>query len=147
MFWKARWSVSSGMVEVAACSWIAPVWVRSISPVESIMLAVVVLSAVTCSSTSFWLLIAWATVTAVRSADTVEGEIALNGDRHLGQQVGGALAGVEQSRLADRLGLGRLGRVELVGLVLELLVEALGDVDHLLELVHRLPQAGALGVD
>ena len=43
----------------------------SISPVDSIMLAVVVLSAVICSSTSFWLVIAWATVTAVRSAETV----------------------------------------------------------------------------
>ena len=59
------------MVDAAAWAWIAPVWVRSISPVESIMLAVVVLSAVTCSSTSFWLVIACATVTAVRSADTV----------------------------------------------------------------------------
>ena len=55
----------------AACSWIAPVCVRSISPVESIMPAVVVLSAPICSSTSFWLVIAWATVTAVRSAATV----------------------------------------------------------------------------
>ena len=80
------------------------------------MLAVVVLSAVICSSTSFWLVIAWATVTAVRSADDgggrgavdalhqldivlldqVEREIALHRHRHLGQQVGGALAGVEQ---------------------------------------------------
>ena len=33
--------------------------------------AVVVLRAPICSSTSFWLVIAWATVTAVRSADTV----------------------------------------------------------------------------
>jgi hypothetical protein len=40
-------------------------------PVLSIMLAVVVLSAVICSSTSFWLVSAWATVTAVRSAETV----------------------------------------------------------------------------
>ena len=44
---------------------------RSISPVESIIPAVVVLSAPICSSTSFWLVIAWATVTAVRSAATV----------------------------------------------------------------------------
>ena len=37
----------------------------------SIIVAVVVLSAVTCSSTSLWLVSAWATVTAVRSAATV----------------------------------------------------------------------------
>ena len=54
---------------------------------------------------------------------------------------------VEQRGFADRLGLGRLGRVELVGLVFQLFVQALRDVDHLLELVHRLPQAGTLGVD
>ena len=79
--------------------------------------------------------------------DQVEREIALHRHRHLGEQVGGPLAGIEQRGLADRLGLGRLGRVELVGLVLKVAVERLGDVDHLLKLVHRLPQAGALGVD
>jgi hypothetical protein len=113
------------------------------------------------------LVIAWATVTAVRSAETgggggpvdaldqldivlldeVEGEIALHRHRHLGEQVGGALAGVEERRLADGLRLGRVGGVELGGLVLELLVELLGDVDHLLELAHGLPHRRALGID
>src|SRR3546814_8097794 len=52
LFWKARCSVSSGMVEDAACLWISPDWVLSNVPVLSIMPAVVVLSAVICSSTS-----------------------------------------------------------------------------------------------
>ena len=59
----------------------------------------------------------------------------------------GPLAGIEQGRLADRLGFRRIGRVELVGLVLERAVERLGDVNHLLELVHCLPQPAALGID
>ena len=64
-------SVSSGMVLPAACSWISAVFSRIILPVPSMMFAVVVLSAVIWSSTSFWLVIACATVTAVRSAPTV----------------------------------------------------------------------------
>src|SRR3546814_6141621 len=71
LFWKARCSVSSGMVEDAACLWISPDWVLSNVPALSIMPAVVVFSAVICSSTSFGLVSAWATVTAVRSAETV----------------------------------------------------------------------------
>ena len=43
----------------------------SISDVDSIRFEVVVLSAVIWSSTSFWLASAWATMTAVRSAEIV----------------------------------------------------------------------------
>ncbi len=49
----------------------AALWSRSISLVDAIRLPVVVLSAVIWSSTSFWLLSACATMTAVRSAETV----------------------------------------------------------------------------
>ncbi len=59
------------MVLAAACSWILPVWSRSMALVESMIPAVVVLSAVIWPSTSRWLVIASATVTAVRSAPTV----------------------------------------------------------------------------
>jgi hypothetical protein len=71
MFWKARCSVSSGMVLAAACSWICAVCSRSSLLVESMMSLVVLLSAVIWPSTSRWLVIACATVTAVRSAPTV----------------------------------------------------------------------------
>jgi hypothetical protein len=71
--------------------------------------------------------------------DQVEREVALHADRHLGVEILRALADVEQRALADRLGLGRIGCVEVRRLVLELLVERLGDVDHLLEGAHRLP--------
>src|SRR6186997_1193896 len=109
MFWNARCSVSIGIVLLAACSWILAVLSRSSLPVESMIPAVVSLSEVICCSTSRWLVIAWATVTAVRSAptvvvlarstpltsstfllDQVEREVALHGDRHLRQQVLGA---------------------------------------------------------
>src|SRR3546814_10459593 len=62
---------STGIVEAAACSWIVAVWLLSSLPVESMIPAVVVLSAVIWSSTSRWLVSACATVTAVRSAATV----------------------------------------------------------------------------
>jgi transposase len=64
-------AAKEGMVELAACSWILPVCSRSRVPVESMMFAVVWLSAVIWLSTSRWLAMAWATVTAVRSAPTV----------------------------------------------------------------------------
>ena len=59
------------MVAEAACCWIGRGVVRIISEVRWIRSEVVVLSAVIWSSTSFWLPRAWATITAVRSADTV----------------------------------------------------------------------------
>src|SRR3546814_19311804 len=55
----------------AACSWMRAVLSFSIFDVPSMMFAVVVLSAVICSSTSFWFVIACATVIAVLSAPTV----------------------------------------------------------------------------
>ncbi|MNY76441.1 hypothetical protein D3C86_2160200 [compost metagenome] len=55
----------------AACSWMRAVLSLSIFDVPSMMFAVVVLSAVICSSTSFWFVIACATVIAVFSAPTV----------------------------------------------------------------------------
>src|SRR3546814_1819325 len=58
-----------------------------------------------------------------------------------------ALAGIEQRCLADRLGLGGVGMIEVIGLVLELLVHRLRQHDHLFEPPHRGPQIGALGVD
>ena len=131
------------MVEDAACSWISPVWVLSSSPVD--------IDHVGGGRVERGDLLQHQPLVGHRLGDgdrgaqrrdgggrgavdaldqldivlldQVEGEIALHRHRHLGQQVGGALAGVEQRGLADRLGLGRLGRVELVGLVLELLVE------------------------
>ncbi len=57
--------------ELAACWWIAVPCCCSIADVDSIMLLVVVFSALIWSSTSFWLASAWATITAVRSAATV----------------------------------------------------------------------------
>ena len=79
--------------------------------------------------------------------DEIERQITLNGHRHLGQQIRRALARVEQGRLADRLRLCGLRGVQLVGLLLELGIERLRNMDHLLELAHRLPHLGALGVD
>ena len=55
----------------AACSWIRTELSRSISLVRSIIPEVVVFSAVIWSRTSFWLPSAWATITAVRSAEMV----------------------------------------------------------------------------
>ena len=71
MLLKAFCSCSRLIVELAACSPIWALWVRSSSEVDSIRLPVVVLRAVIWSRTSFWLASAWATMTAVRSADTV----------------------------------------------------------------------------
>jgi hypothetical protein len=55
----------------AACDWMEADWSASIFEVASIMFDVVVFSAVIWSSTSLWLARAWATITAVRRADTV----------------------------------------------------------------------------
>ena len=118
MFWKARCSVSSGMVEEAACLWISPDWVLSRSPVD--------LDHVGGGRVErgdlleHQLLVGQRLGDGDRGAqrrdgggrgavdalhqldivllDQVEREIALHGHRHLGEQVGGALAGVEQAR-------------------------------------------------
>lgn len=71
MLANAACSCSRPIVEDAACSWIATELSRSISEVRWIMSEVVALSAVIWSSTRRWLLSAWATRTAVRSALTV----------------------------------------------------------------------------
>ena len=71
MFANAACSCSSPMVEDAACSWICAEFSFSISEVRWIISDVVVFSAVIWSSTSFWLPSAWATMTAVRSAEIV----------------------------------------------------------------------------
>ncbi len=57
--------------EAAAPAWIRVEFSFSISEVLSIMREVVEFSAVIWSSTSCWLASAWATMTAVRSAETV----------------------------------------------------------------------------
>src|ERR1700682_2831519 len=59
------------MVALAAWSWMSALWVLSSSEVDSIRLLVVVLRAWIWFRTSFWLAIAWATITAVRSAEMV----------------------------------------------------------------------------
>ena len=71
MFANAACSWGSPMVADAACCWICTELSRSISLVRSIIPRVVVFRAVIWSSTSFWLPSAWATMTAVRSAETV----------------------------------------------------------------------------
>src|SRR3546814_2037659 len=57
------------------------------------------------------------------------------------------LARIEERILAQHLGLRRVVAVEFVRFRLELLVERLGDVDHLFELAHRFPHLAALDVD
>ena len=71
MLANAACSCSMPIVDDAACSWIAAELSLSISEVRWIIPDVVVLSAVIWSSTSFWLPSAWATMTAVRSAEMV----------------------------------------------------------------------------
>jgi hypothetical protein len=71
MFSNAACSWGSPIVADAACCWICTELSRSISLVRSIIPLVVVLRALIWSSTSFWLPSAWATMTAVRRADTV----------------------------------------------------------------------------
>ena len=71
MFVNAASSLSMPIVDDAACSLIATLWVASSFDVDSIMFDVVVLSAVIWSSTSRWFASAWATITAVRSAEIV----------------------------------------------------------------------------
>ena len=59
------------IVALAAWLWMTPVCSRSSLEVDSIRFPVVVFRAVIWSSTSFWLVSAWATMTAVRRAETV----------------------------------------------------------------------------
>ena len=79
--------------------------------------------------------------------DQVEREITLHRHRHLRQQVLRALADIEQGGFAYCLRLLRIGRVEFGGFLFQLAVERLGDVDHLLEIAHRLPQFLPFDVD
>ena len=133
MFWNARCSVSSGIVLAAACSWILPVCSRSSLPVELMMFGGRRVERG--DLPQHQPLVGHRlrhrhrraqrghgggarTVNALHQLDVVlldqvEREIALHADRHLGQQVLRALADVEQRALADRLGLGRIGRVEI----------------------------------
>jgi len=75
MVWKtfsnAACSFCTLTLALAASSWMSALCWRSSSDVDSMRLLVVVFSAWTWSSTSFWLAIAWATMTAVRSAEMV----------------------------------------------------------------------------
>ena len=71
MLLNAAWSLARSTVAEAACSLIAPDCWWSRTEVDSIRLEVVVLRAVIWSRTSFWSARAWATITAVRSAEVV----------------------------------------------------------------------------
>ena len=71
MLANAACSCGSPIVADAACCWICAELSRIISEVRWMRSDVVELSAPIWSSTSFWLLRAWATITAVRRAETV----------------------------------------------------------------------------
>ena len=71
MLSNAAWSFSRSTVDAEACWLISADCWRSITDVPSIRLEVVSLRAVIWSRTSFWSPRAWATMTAVRRAETV----------------------------------------------------------------------------